>query len=239
MKSVRLHRLQRFARHAARKRQRQTRTTLSQHDERSQNSVGNQQSVGTQSVELSSTAQASTSLANVDLDHECDIGDVDLETPQDVHLEPNAQIPAPATPVTPPTPDFPWIPQTMTEQKLPCGLLESQVSELFDREITPDDYDMLLQLDETIAKHTASKASLATLMSVPAASCLGEYCTICLGKFQKGDDVTALSCDHPFHSSCVLKWLSEHSRRCPVCGHETEANHERPVQPSLTNIVSP
>jgi len=121
-----------------------------------------------------------------------------------------------ATPIAWPT----EMPEEMPDEKLPCGLFESEAVDLLTRDITPDDYDVLLQLDETIDKPTASKARLASLTSMSATEFLGERCTICLLTFEKEDGVTALSCDHLFHSDCVLKWLSEHSRRCPVCGDE-------------------
>ncbi|CAE7269246.1 E3 ubiquitin-protein ligase [Symbiodinium microadriaticum] len=41
-------------------------------------------------------------------------------------------------------------------------------------------------------------------------------CVICLENFKDGDCIRSLRCFHPFHQSCVDKWL-EGSRLCPIC----------------------
>lgn len=106
------------------------------------------------------------------------------------------------------------------ETRLPCGLLPSQVSELLGRDLSPNDYELLLQLDESVARPTAKKASVDSLDRRGDEDFLGETCVICLHAFEMNDDVTALPCAHFFHRECVSKWLLERCRSCPICGIE-------------------
>lgn len=41
-------------------------------------------------------------------------------------------------------------------------------------------------------------------------------CSICIDKFQEGDDVIISACSHVFHRDCVLVWL-ERKDECPMC----------------------
>jgi len=112
-------------------------------------------------------------------------------------------------------------PNPLTQDvRLPCGLLPSQVSELLDRDITPDDYEMLLQLDEGLARPTGDTEAVAGLTTANAADFLGESCSVCLLAFEPKDAVAALQCKHPFHVQCISKWLLERCRWCPLCGSE-------------------
>lgn len=104
--------------------------------------------------------------------------------------------------------------------RLPCGLLPSQVSELLDRDITPEDYEMLLQLDEAVERPTADRAVVEGLAAAPAGDFLGASCAVCLLPFEPKDGVAVLRCGHQFHTDCISKWLSAWSRWCPLCGSE-------------------
>lgn len=106
------------------------------------------------------------------------------------------------------------------ETRLPCGLLPSQVSDLLDRDITPDDYEMLLQLDEALVRAPADPSSLQSLSTVAAEEVLGETCGVCLHAFERPDCVAKLRCNHLFHQACIEKWLVECRRLCPLCGDE-------------------
>ncbi|KAH7692578.1 Zinc finger RING/FYVE/PHD-type protein [Dioscorea alata] len=45
-----------------------------------------------------------------------------------------------------------------------------------------------------------------------------ESCSICLGEYQKEDEVRVLpQCKHLFHKACIDEWLLERSSFCPVC----------------------
>ncbi|PKI65823.1 hypothetical protein CRG98_013777 [Punica granatum] len=41
-------------------------------------------------------------------------------------------------------------------------------------------------------------------------------CSICLGAFKAGMELTEMSCSHIFHGSCIKKWLKQ-SHTCPLC----------------------
>lgn len=112
-------------------------------------------------------------------------------------------------------------PNPLTQDvRLPCGLLPSQVSELLDRDITPDDYEMLLQLDESLARPTADRAAVEGLATLESEDFLGKSCAVCLLAFEPKDSVAVLQCKHPFHAHCISKWLLERNRWCPLCGGE-------------------
>eukprot|EP00747_Dinoflagellata_sp_TGD_P218950 gnl/TRDRNA2_/TRDRNA2_91132_c0_seq1.p1 gnl/TRDRNA2_/TRDRNA2_91132_c0~~gnl/TRDRNA2_/TRDRNA2_91132_c0_seq1.p1 ORF type:complete len:194 (-),score=27.37 gnl/TRDRNA2_/TRDRNA2_91132_c0_seq1:50-589(-) len=116
-----------------------------------------------------------------------------------------------------------------TEVLLSCGLSPSQVSDLLFRELTPNDYDVLLQLDQTLelSKHeltaTAVEPRIETLPVVSGECCRGEECPVCLGEFEDDDSVTMLSCKHAFHNGCISAWLSRGRHVCPVCSDEVFA----------------
>lgn len=103
-------------------------------------------------------------------------------------------------------------------ERLPCGLTVGEVCSLLTREIRPEDYDLLLRLDETVEKPTASKESVEGLPEVSCKEFMGEECTVCLSSFCADESVVALPCRHHFHSSCIKKWLTECRRTCPLCG---------------------
>lgn len=103
------------------------------------------------------------------------------------------------------------------EPRLPCGLFASQLSELLFRDITPEDYDLLLQLDESVKRPTASKSSVENLPEVSQEEFAGKTCTICLCCFDSSDRVLKLPCKHIFHKDCITKWLVESKPACPMC----------------------
>jgi hypothetical protein len=106
---------------------------------------------------------------------------------------------------------------------LPCGLYPSQVSSLLHRDITPEDYDMLLQLDEGVRKRPAAKKHLVeNLPSACKKDFSGQSCVICWETFTASDNVISLECTHVFHRDCISKWLLEHNSTCPLCGNEVK-----------------
>eukprot|EP00592_Proboscia_alata_P000698 CAMPEP_0194377616 /NCGR_PEP_ID=MMETSP0174-20130528/32156_1 /TAXON_ID=216777 /ORGANISM="Proboscia alata, Strain PI-D3" /LENGTH=429 /DNA_ID=CAMNT_0039159101 /DNA_START=97 /DNA_END=1386 /DNA_ORIENTATION=+ len=42
-------------------------------------------------------------------------------------------------------------------------------------------------------------------------------CSICLEDYNNEDILRVLPCKHPFHSDCILPWLTERSPNCPLC----------------------
>jgi len=103
---------------------------------------------------------------------------------------------------------------------LPCGLTPVEVYSLLSRDIGPEDYDLLLRLDEAVPKKPVSCESLDSLASVAPKDFMGSKCLVCLSAFDEVDDVIALQCKHQFHRSCITTWLSEYRRTCPLCCSE-------------------
>ena len=47
-------------------------------------------------------------------------------------------------------------------------------------------------------------------------------CPIFMTKFQEGEEITQLPCNHLFNSSSIEKWLKEEQHMCPVCRYELD-----------------
>jgi len=100
-------------------------------------------------------------------------------------------------------------------------LLASDYSDILFRDITPDDYELLLRLDETVERPTSSKEKVDGLPRARAEDAIGEVCTVCLDPFHLNDTISLLPrCKHLFHKDCVSKWLLERHRVCPLCSVE-------------------
>lgn len=104
---------------------------------------------------------------------------------------------------------------------LACGLSEHEVFDLLYRDITPEDYDMLLRLDELVPKKTASAEAVDGLRKISAGERRHETCGVCLMPFEDGDyedGVLTVPCPaaHEFHRACISRWLTEYKNTCPV-----------------------
>nr|CCC90570.1 conserved hypothetical protein [Trypanosoma congolense IL3000] len=85
------------------------------------------------------------------------------------------------------------------------------------REIEPDDYEALLQLDDQNNKRKLSIEEFATLHRENwSAGLLTDECNICLDSFDVTSSCVWLTCGHYFHVSCAQKWLTEHTAECPI-----------------------
>lgn len=101
---------------------------------------------------------------------------------------------------------------------LPCGLTPVEVSDLLSRDITPEDYELLLRLDSSIPRPALSmESTIQGLREVVCEDFMGGECAVCLCPFEMDDTVASLSCQHQFHRGCITKWLSEYRRTCPLC----------------------
>ena len=102
---------------------------------------------------------------------------------------------------------------------LPCGLKQLELLQLMTREITPEDYDTLLKLDEGIPARTAVPEEVQLLakeiVSVDSAL-LKENCGICLCRFKSKEKVKRLKCSHVFHTVCIDRWLLNFNHTCPI-----------------------
>lgn len=100
------------------------------------------------------------------------------------------------------------------------GLTFGQITELLNRDLSPQDYEMLLQLDEFSPqprRPTISASSASELAPASREIFAGEMCSICLGEFEEEEDIRQLPCEHCFHSGCIREWLTAHSSQCPLC----------------------
>mmetsp|Transcript_24774 Transcript_24774/g.45413 ORF Transcript_24774/g.45413 Transcript_24774/m.45413 type:complete len:358 (+) Transcript_24774:70-1143(+) len=108
---------------------------------------------------------------------------------------------------------------------VPSGPLTArQIRELMSRDLTPEDYELLLLLDEGVKK--------AKILSPDVAACLpcargtawvDEACSICLCALEEDEDVRMLpACGHCFHAPCAERWLTSSKATCPLCGREED-----------------
>ncbi|CAD7925276.1 unnamed protein product [Amoebophrya sp. A120] len=106
--------------------------------------------------------------------------------------------------------------------------LDERLLELMYRDITPEDYDTLLELDEANAKKTAERSALDRLPCVTDFSGYSEEqltCGVCYMRVDEDQEeverIFQMPCRgrHIFHEACVTKWLLEVKAACPTC-HE-------------------
>lgn len=103
----------------------------------------------------------------------------------------------------------------------------SHMNKLIDlqhRDLTPEDYELLLLLDDSVAPKTVSESLLQSLavMTVEEAKTVGELCSICMELYQASQVVKQLPCAHFFHEDCIDMWLSNSSLNCPLDGLAVE-----------------
>jgi hypothetical protein len=82
------------------------------------------------------------------------------------------------------------------------------------RDLTTDDYDTLLVLDESNPKKTATEEQLQKMVVVDAEP--GSHCGVCLCSFD-GEAKGLPCCRAPFHEECLRKWLLDCKAKCPHC----------------------
>jgi len=111
------------------------------------------------------------------------------------------------------------LPRGRPNDVLECGMTIDQVYKLMQRDLTTDDYELLLLLDETNVKVVNKDAR------VKPADGTDKVCSVCISGFDDGDAAVKLDCcEAVFHDECIRKWLGEYKNRCPQCRHE----HEQP-----------
>lgn len=87
------------------------------------------------------------------------------------------------------------------------------------REMTPEDYDMLLRLDEGVAPKTVSTDLLHTFKTdIVGADCVGQECAVCMERYELEQKRKFLPCGHAFHADCIDMWLNNSSMNCPLDG---------------------
>lgn len=104
----------------------------------------------------------------------------------------------------------------------PCGLTQAELRSLMSRDITPEDYDMLLALDNDVSKEASELLSAADCDRLPgtdpAMNFEGEECAVCLGAMSDADDAICglPCCKHVFHRDCIVEWLTCFRAKCPL-----------------------
>lgn len=49
------------------------------------------------------------------------------------------------------------------------------------------------------------------------------HCSICLGEYEEGEELSKLPCTHIYHHECIASWCSNHTR-CPLCNADLEVS---------------
>lgn len=87
------------------------------------------------------------------------------------------------------------------------------------RELTPEDYELLLRLDESVAPKTIDKSVLNLFKTDSVTdNAAGDMCPVCMEPYEIGQNRKCLPCNHVFHSKCIDMWLENSSRNCPIDG---------------------
>jgi hypothetical protein len=94
----------------------------------------------------------------------------------------------------------------------------SSLLDLMTRDLTPEDYDLLLRLDDTVAPKTLETYLVKSLRTVIVMTDSVDSCPICMDGYEVGTVMKYLPCDHAFHERCVDTWLTERSMNCPLDG---------------------
>jgi hypothetical protein len=109
--------------------------------------------------------------------------------------------------------------QTSAELTPSTGISLQQMLEMLNRDLTPEDYELLLRLDEAVEKKTVNQETITTLTEkkIEDEAHLSEICTICMFNYEMGENVKFLPCNHFFHVDCIVPYLSSYGQACPVC----------------------
>jgi len=101
--------------------------------------------------------------------------------------------------------------------RMGCGLTEKQLEDLLTRDLSPEDYDLLLRLDDTVEKKTLKgKIDQSSFPTQEITKHEESPCVVCLSEYEIGEQVTMLPCLHYFHTQCIINWLTNSSLNCPV-----------------------
>lgn len=101
---------------------------------------------------------------------------------------------------------------------IPAAVSVRSLLDLQNRELTPEDYELLLMLDETVEKKKVSKDTFKSFESATLTEDLPVDCPICMSPMSTGEKVTTLPCNHQYHTPCIEQWLTMSSPNCPLDG---------------------
>ncbi|XP_033103223.1 uncharacterized protein LOC117106015 isoform X2 [Anneissia japonica] len=106
-----------------------------------------------------------------------------------------------------------------------AALPQAVIGDMENRELTDNDYEMLLQLDNETA-HAPSTVPESFIKSLPSEMVRngsgllapGSQCRVCLRAYIVGERVRRLPCQHKFHAVCIDPWLLHQRSTCPIDG---------------------
>ena len=100
-------------------------------------------------------------------------------------------------------------------------MTKAQIRDLQNRELTPEDYELLLRLDEMnglvhgqrqqVLSQGEAAALIETVLDGDA------ECSICLCDMASGEQEVLLACGHHYHPGCIKDWLVKGKDTCPMC----------------------
>ena len=118
-------------------------------------------------------------------------------------------------------------PSTSVREDLGISLDDFRLlQEMQTREITPEDYELLMLLHSKSATQTLTQTALAQVTQVFRSDRMhADACAICLAPMGSGEELSRLACPggHIFHEKCIAEWLTSASRCCPVDKHDLSA----------------
>ena len=121
---------------------------------------------------------------------------------------------------TPPPAEKSGLEFLLCDENTPEGLepdLLEFLLDLQDREVTPEDYELLLQLDDSVTKKALPDERVASLETDTATEeHVDDTCGVCMENYVVGETRKILPCGHMFHESCIKTWLTYNSTKCPL-----------------------
>ena len=102
--------------------------------------------------------------------------------------------------------------------------------QLQNRDLSPEDYDILLQLDDKVAVKTVCAEKLKALATqtltdsdLASVEVFEDPCSICMESYEESQIVKFLpKCKHVFHERCIDNWLTNSGTNCPLDGLEVD-----------------
>ncbi|XP_078260688.1 LOW QUALITY PROTEIN: E3 ubiquitin-protein ligase ZSWIM2 [Rhinoraja longicauda] len=112
-----------------------------------------------------------------------------------------------------------WRPlQQVSSVPLPLAV----INDLMNREIAPNDYNLLLQLDRnkstSVPGHVVQTLPMIIVNERSRLLVPGQQCRVCLKAFRLRQEVRCLPCQHKFHKECIDHWLLHECNSCPIDG---------------------
>jgi len=120
---------------------------------------------------------------------------------------------------------------------LPCGLRQAEALDMMTRELTPEDFEALSKLDESLPKRdTVEQTAVDSLQRRLGRDCTEADCGVCLLPLDPAKEAACLPCKHAFHPACIGKWLTQCKNTCPLCSTpiDLKDSQELPVPDAPT-----